>query len=463
MVNQEENKSIRIILRDYIFDYFLFNKHFSKAYIEEIIPRLEDWLLPTIIYDFYATKSINLEIFLRKYPLNDIFKKYPFLYSRVDQFLIESYHDFSSISRIAKTRQVKILGDIHPGHVTKYSDGKYVYYKSFPNYDPLIENLSSSAFPEIRQYFPSINFENGLFKRDYINVKKDGDEKSVSEYYFNFGYIMPLLLLLRTIDSNQENLLVELPFPRFFDSECMFLPDTGEFPYSIRSSGLIRVDNQDRSSLTGGLVRVKSILKPMVFGDMKCPKIKWIVNSKGDFDNLPKIDGLVVNPKEYSKYLLEGWNEGAEKVFKNISKIVEIVGNTNISFRVILKATKVYRYLILKSLYPQVYLSGTYKEDMRDELARFSNILNINPTGLKEYELKSMNSCLIPVFYSNLKRKEIYTAESGIVGENVESPFDIWLRYSKTFNKKFLDSQLSFLISSLDRHKMVGYIFRHGT
>ena len=99
--------------------------------------------------------------------------------------------------------------------MTKYSDKRFVYYKNFPNYFPLIIELSATIFPELKNYFPNIELIEGWYKRTYVKVNKDGDEENVKQYYYNFGYILPLLLLLRTTDSNQENVLIDMPYPKF--------------------------------------------------------------------------------------------------------------------------------------------------------------------------------------------------------------------------------------------------------
>ena len=445
----EENKVLRKALRQYLKGYLFSTKNYSDSFTQEIISRLEDWVLPTIVYDFYRTKSKNFSSFLEIFSLDAIFDKYPLLKKRVLLFLDQSFKEYQSVSKFSHDDNFKILGDIHPDSVTKYSDKRFVYYKNFPNYFPLIVELSATIFPELKNYFPNIELLEGWYKRTYVKVNKDGDEENVKQYYYNFGYILPLLLLLRTTDSNQENVLIDMPYPKFFDFECIFLGDVGDFEYTIGSSGIVKVEEEDRSSLTGGKGKVKSLLKPMIYGNEAEPKIKWVVQSKGRFDNIPRIFGKEVNPRDYMLHIERGWQEGAKKVLNNLDDIISIVDNIDISFRIILKATKVYRYLTLKSLYPQEYLKDPKLNKLVQELDNYPDILDVKHCGSRRYEMESMKKCQIPVFYSKLRKNDIYSPKGDIVAEHKRTPYDIWREYVSGYNERFLDMQLIILKESL--------------
>lgn len=447
---KSENKYLRKIVRESL-NAWLSSLQYDSSFIVEIIPVLEDFILPTVIYDFYLSKKDDFEIYLRDMPINTLLGKYKSLYQRIRVFLRDIYKEYLYVKSFSNSENIKILGDIHPNFVTKFSDGKNIYYKKYPDYSDFIDTVSQNLLPEIKNFFPEITkMGDHWIRREFIDVVKRGEAEDVKSYYYNLGYIMPLLLLFRTVDSNYENILVKLPYPIFFDSECLFLGESGDFEYDILSTGLISSLEEDRSALTGGLKPIKSLLKPMMMGTIKEPKIQWVVPSRTSFDNIPKVGKDFVNPNNYIKEIIGGWEMGTHDVLGNISEIKEIVCNSKTTFRVILKATRVYRYLLFQSLYPQNFLERRDpKSFLVEELSSYSNIVSMKPLGLLEYELNCILDCKIPVFYSSLDSKEIFSPEGIVVGEHIKMPIDIWSNYLLSFDKDFLERQKKLLVKSL--------------
>lgn len=445
-----ENYLLRNQLREAIVCW-LTKIGYPKAFVSAVVPTVEDFILPTLIYDFYITKSTDFYEFLGKNSFFANSSEYTVLYNRIKNLLDAIYSEYIAVKNISSENNIKILGDIHPNYVTKYSDGVSIYYKNYPDYYDLIENLMTEALPKIKDFFPHIKkIKDNWFQREFIDVVKDGNREEIKQYYHNLGYIMPVLLTLRTVDSHQENILIKLPYPIFFDSECLFLGDVKGTEYSIFNSGLITAGEEDRSALSGGQTTAKSILKPMLFGDNKNPKIRWIVDSNASYDNIPSINSTLVNPKEYINDIENGWNESVNEILRKKQLIREIVYSTSVIFRVILKATRIYRYLLFQSVYPQNYLN---KKDLNTFLLKTlkgcSNIILLKDFSSFNYEIDSIRECKIPVFYSHFKNKSIFSSENKVVAEHLRTPLDIWDEAFTKTDKGFFDKQINHLKDSL--------------
>lgn len=433
-----------------IYDFlsiFEYNNYLSK----EIESTVNDFLLPLLIYSFYNDNGKNLSLYCKKNPIKNLLKNYPELENRLSLFLKNVYSDCKSIVNLTGKEEIKILGDIHTGNTTKYLQGEYVYYKNYPDYHPVLKSIFH-YLPSLTNYYPNIAKLNEYFQREYIHVEKEGTNVSISQYYYNLGYIIPFLLLIRNTDSNQENLIINLPFPKFFDMECVFLPRLKNSKYSINGSGLLRTGEEDRSAITGSLMPVKSILKPVLLGTLEKPYIKWIMPSKGEYDNIPYMDSKICSPKEFLKFLEEGFAKGSEDIFSNLDSIKKVVLNTPMTFRIVLRPTKVYRYVLLKSMYPQWYNeSADIKAQIKEDLYSFSNILKLKNSGnILDDEIDSLYRCCIPTYYSDGCSTSIYNASGEVVGKVVESPFAYWSRYiDNVYSRDFLKEQLQIIRNTL--------------
>lgn len=425
----------------------------NKSIAEDISKKIHDFLLPSFLYSFYSDKSQDIEDYAKKFTIYELLNKYPYLQKRINKFIENINQECFSLKEFS-SKDIHILGDIHPNFTTKYSDNNFIYYYNNPNYSPLIDAISKSILPKLSNYFPKIHevkAKNGriLYKREFVEVQKNGKENDIKEYYYNLGYIIPFLLFIRNTDSNQENILIDLPYPKFFDMECIFLPKLKESKYSILSTGLVKTGESDRSALTGGIIPVDSLLQPVLCGSINKPYIKWILPSKGKYNNLPYINNERCMPQDFIKEIESGYKDGSVDIIKNLNIIKDVILNIDVSFRIVLKPTKVYVYTLLKSLYPQSFLFGNIEENIKKDLLHFKNILKLSSQdNLLQDELNTINQCCIPVYYSNGTDTNIYNSNGNIVAELTDSPYRVWDIYAdKYFNERFLREQLNTLES----------------
>ena len=247
-------------------------------------------------------------------------------------------------------------------------------------------------------------------------------------------------------------MIVNLPYPVFFDMETIF---SGEFAnklkiYNIKRTGLVKMDHEsDTSTLTGGISSRESLLKPLICGDTKKPYIRWRVNSKGKFLNIPKLRESNVHPSKYLRYIEEGYNETSGKLLLKKKCLFNIVKETKSYVRVIIRPTRIYRFLLLKSYYPQIYLHQGLSSFFRNSLQNYDVIYKINDRSLLNTEITALLNSQIPTFYSDLKEKEILSFE----GENIatwnQSLFEIWDKYQKDLDLQFFNKQKKLLESRI--------------
>ena len=439
----KDNKKLREILREKISSCW--SSDFDWFEKEDLIKEIEDYFLPTIIYNYYSKSSRrNFAEFVDS--LDFTGKDFRYITKVVQNHLKKPVS-------ITGDERVRILGDLHPSGSTKLLVKNSVVYKKYPDYQNLLFSIASCIIPDYKSFFPKISKKQDLFYRDFINVKKIAKNKrELRNFYLNLGRIIPLLLLLRAIDLNAENGLVNLPYPVFFDMETIF---SGEFAegfddYGIKNSGLVKVDEKNDSSfLTGGLKEGESLLKPLICGSLKNPYIGWRTKSKGEYNNLPKKNNSYTSPLNYLEDLKEGYFDTAEKISQNLGDLKKIVVENEAYIRVVIRPTRMYRFLILKSCYPQVYLQGGRQEFIKKSLKEYNLIYRFKSKKLLDKEVEAILDLKVPVFYSSLKGHEIFCPTDEQVAIWYKTPYEIWEDYSKKLTKTFFKKQWNIIEESV--------------
>lgn len=437
----KDNKKARALIRQKIYSVFpeIYNFNCKK----DIINTVEDYYLPSIVYFFLSEKKSD---FLKDLDLSS--NQYLNINNRVGSFIkiLQSENLYSADH---------ILGDIHPFSSTKVLIGNKIKYKKYPDYYNTLENLLRIILPDYKNYLPNIERDKDTILREYIEVNKYTEKDSlIEEYYYNLGRFLPILLLLRAIDINAENILINLPYPIFFDLESIF---SGEFKdnieeYSLKNTGIIKLTElNDSSVLTGGLGHKNSFLKPIITITDGLPNIKWKVPSKGSYDNIPILRNNPVNPSKYLESIISGYNSSVEKILNSKESLLNIIGSNLTTYtRVILRPTRIYRLIILKSFYPQIYLNNKVEEYIKGEIEKNNFLYKINSERIEAFEAESLENLLVPVFYSNIFGHELFFPNDEIVGRMNKTQFELWQEYlKKTINRTFFSKQQNLLQDSL--------------
>lgn len=436
----KDNQILRGLIRKKIILYW--HNHSSLTQYKSILEDIEDFLLPSLVYYFYLEKE-NYSDFCN-YIENINLKEKSFNHiTKVINNYLDCYEEI----------QGKPIGDIHPGGSTKYLKEHKVLYNKFPDYGDLLSNLSSEIFDDYKKFFPKITKSKQQILRDYVPINlKAKDENTVCKYYFNLGRIIPFLLFIRAIDINAENMIINLPYPVFFDMEAIF---SGKFAdkskvYNLKRTGIVKMEEkEDTSVLTGGIKSRDSLLKPLICGNIKAPYIRWRTQSKGKYSNLPKIGKSYAHPSKYLKSIKKGYYETSTKLLSQRKKLLNITKESEAYVRVIIRPTRMYRYFLLKSCYPQIYLHQNLNSFFSNNLQNCNLIYKVNDGNLLDTEIKALLKSQVPAFYSNFKKKTILSPKGEKVTTWNNSPFKIWSQYQKTLNLQFFEKQIETLESCI--------------
>lgn len=431
-----DNPQLRTAVRDIV------QRLFPRNLNEDVIKEIEDFILPTLVVTYYS-KGLNQDFLEYLKTVNAKKISYKNIIGRINRYL---YNLPSNTEKI-------LLGDIHPGDVSKYLYHGKVEYSNYPDYGKLLERIAALILEDSEKIFPQITKNKKQFSRNYIETSLEAStRKNVERFYENLGKAIPIILLLRGVDINAENIIVHLPYPVLFDMESImsgtFESDLGD--YGIGNSGIVKtLDKNDSSVLTGGIQDRESLLKPLICGTPEKPYIGWRTKSKGKYFNIPTLNNTKVSPREYVEYLKEGFNKSVQKILDNRRKIRSIIKEENAVVRVIIRPTRMYRLFILKSCYPEIYTKNDMESYLRNELEECGYIYKIKAQRLLENEVKVLSNFQIPVFYSDIKQKDIFSANGDTVALWDYSPYEIWLDYFNNLDEKFFEAQLKIITKSL--------------
>jgi lantibiotic modifying enzyme len=161
--------------------------------------------------------------------------------------------------------------------------------------------------------------------------------------------------------------------------------------------------------------------------------------------NIPMLNGKVQPPSCYFEDFLRGWNKSVKVLLKNKIEIINDIKRIDSSLRIIVHPTRLYRFMILKSLYPQEYLTDKINYD----LLNFPYLINTIGYNICQREIESLNNLTIPTFYSRLQSNEVYDSGGIVVGKLNNSLLKIWLNFSTNIDSKFFELQLNILKRSI--------------
>jgi lantibiotic modifying enzyme len=450
--------------------FLLFAKEINKLgslpenQAKELIDFFEDLFLIPLLFDFYTSrtsKDNSFTDYILRLDSEKIKIKFPERQELYENFKSELETLLSSINDVTDRSNYKVLGDLHPNYTTKVLRNDKILYRTLST-DHVIFSEIATNLSKYRKFFPKISVSRtGIIERQFVEEKLSGDISLVKSYYYNLGFIIPLFIYLRSTDLYVDNMLARLPYPIFFDLECLFYANSSDSSlYSIYNTGILHsktdgIATNDLSVLTGGLKPVMSLLKPVLFGEPTTPKIKWFVPSKRKLMNLPIIDGEAVNPKDYLRELHQGFQAGKNYVEQSQDTLQEIIGSRQKMSRIVLRPTRWYRLLLCKSMYLQNLekYNGTlldyWKEQLKATPLMLDNGYVDSSTPLVEYELACMRRNLTPIFYVSYADGIVFDAYGKEILKLMRSPSQIYKDYIDNFYTKTISTAFDALQDSL--------------
>lgn len=404
---------------------------------DSIVPHLEDIWLSTLVQHFYLSKGHSFMQFASTLTAAD-FQSFSSQLKDLSLALIK--HLVADKEFFNLPQHSKIIGDLHESGDMRYKSGNEIIFKNRDYYAQFICDFTSRFFPGLEQSFPVHRVENEVMIREFIPVQLNAEsEDEVKTYYRKLGKVGAILLFLRGIDVNAENVITNMPDPILFDLECLFSPlHTKDTIYSFRSTGLIRVNkNYDVSGLTGGRAQVNSYLKPILTGTDDAPKVIWEVPSQGKFYNIPEIKGQRVDPVHYLGDFKEGFQLAAKHLEAEKNEVIKLVESHKIGIRIVAKATKNYRITQQQYYFPNIYSKIEIDSYLREELPKLDYIYAFTESEqLFENELVALKSGVIPKFYNEIHDTNVLDGRGNIVAKLIKSPFEVWKSYLSGYKEE---------------------------
>ncbi len=410
---------------------------------------VRDVVTPTLVWQFYEQGKTDFVKFVSAITPADIKQIHPDGHRTIQEALRETREDILAIQKHFFKEPLKQIGDRHPNHGTKYRGKTHIFYKTATKSELFIKELLQQLGYSPKYYPFEPEIQEGYVKRKFLPISSNGKtSEEIKEFYFNLGYILPLLLAIRAIDLTNENMIINMPYPIFFDLEAICTPTYSKGRYDLYKAAFLLLKDQewDYSLWSGGTKPSKSLLKGLVRGSNSVPRITWNGISHRKTHNIPTLNGKIINPSHYIKYLLEGYVAGSAYLLNKKEKLLEYVQETSIWTRIILRPTVTYRIAFIEYQFPKVYQMQNYKKFIRHSLELQDIYVGLRGSNrdIIEDEARAVMRGQIPTYYAEIHSPELYTGKGEPVGTLTNSPLEVCLAQAKTL-QEMLEANLHIL------------------
>ena len=425
----------------------------------------------TFVYEFHEfRKKIGVEInpssslafdrYLQQFDSTDItlwFKKYPILYNILDSvinnccnYIIEVLKnlkaDYNEILTEKLLDKNEKLEEIIPFQSDPHNGSKRVLSFKFTKHQLLykprslaIDKLMGSIFTGILNFQEKYGI-NPIVRS--INIKNHGwqlfiksgepDEEEIGKKYFNLGLCSSVFSVLGASDMHDENIIFNHEKPYFIDIETSFngkyddridsIMDemNSRIKSSIASTSIIpaKLPSPSYGALIGAINTPypqkieKRVFYFKNFGtdatDIARQKVMVIKKSSSIF----KIDNKVIDPIEYQRDFLEGYECGFKELKKNRRNIIQLLSHTHLPVRVVIRPTNKYFTFLEALLFPENLTSATAVSNILKYLKQ--PLLVHNGKVANQILTKEKHSLLIgdiPYFYLYSDEKEFRSSD----------------------------------------------------
>ena len=393
------------------------------------------------------------------------------------------YSDKAEIQRelcdnIAFSEIISIDGDIADSHcggksVLKFylDNGKEIFYKphNIQN-ESIFYNFMYWLNEAIGEniYNPILVMSENYGWVECIKNNACSNETQLQNYYRRIGIYIFALYLLKTNDIHNENIIACGEYPVIVDLENIIgSPRWAEKDQAIVKKVQLFLDNSVLNlgilpnfkwSYAGANINVSGLggrgnsilpfmLPRVINGNTSDIKIEYYQPSLDDVENVPVLKGEKVNPTNYLKYIIDGFEliyKWAEQNKKSLKE--QLMLFSNLTSRYLLADTQRYAMCLNSSYNPllmddggmrQLYLyTMWYGRDMDSPLDR--EIVNSEIKDLLQHD--------IPYFYFKVSGKELYNSRGEAIGEYFDkAPFTELLEKVETLNEQDMNHQLKLI------------------
>ncbi len=386
---------------------------------------------------------------------NDIYQKYPVLYSKIKRKINSIKHNIleiynalyeckEDIKRIFGLN-IQDLKSINPGQGDTHNDGRTVAILIFDNnsrivykprnmYPELVFSKScemmNSWFDNYELVYPKLIARDSYGFQEFVESDECKTNEEVKNYYHRIGRALGLFYIMDTTDIHGENIIPFGEYPVFIDLESLTMvprkkTNTSKdslvynvnkvYEHSVFTSNLLPC------TFKGGILDV-DISGLGATAGQKSKKLKCLqLVEKGtdnihfdeeyyiteEMENAVKLNGKHIN---YSDYLIDierGFAEAYEMLFSHkeylINNMPELFKRGK--YRQILRGTFVYVRFLKASLHPKYCTSSARTKELLQ-------IISSNNNSQFKSEVEQMLNHDVPYFYAKCNDTALYEDKS---------------------------------------------------
>ena len=347
---------------------------------------------------------------------------------------------------------VELVGDIHPHLHTKSlittSEDKSIVYKKDYASDFQLRELFLALYPDCVYMLPMHDVYDKIIVRKYIPIREESnDNQEIEAYYFQLWAMLALFGMFRWIDLNYDNVICSLPFPIFFDYECLFLPELAKNKdlYDMFYTWFLDEDTENNISLLRwGYTPSMSYMDPILNLQDGVPYLKWTTTSNQIAHHIPHLHWSKVQSKNYISHFLSGFTSLAHRLQQKTDIIYDFLATHTLYTRILLRPTRLY-VTLQREIAMKVALGNdraNIQHMLNDVLSNSMIVARMNKErNYISLESSNLLEWLIPSRYGNIEDTYVLAANGQLVGTLPHSPKETWKAHMQNIHNRYTAQQ----------------------
>ena len=346
-------------------------------------------------------------------------------------------------------------------------------------YNKLLKYINKKL-PNNKLWINLIYSDENFSVEEFINYEGCNSEEEVCSYYHRLGKLIAIMSILNGTDIHCENLIAYKEYPIIVDYETLFSQTSGdkiqareveidfkgkEFmnPKATGLLPMIAFDNNTEKkgidiggiSAVGGVEMPEKILIPKaVFTDEM--HFAYEICHLQVNNNIPLLRNERALYTKYKEYIYKGYDDIIDFCGSKKDEIIELLNRSfkRIKVRQILKATAIYASLLGYCDHPSYLRDMVYMERLLDNSYAYPH----KNKKVVVYEIASMLSLEIPIFYNVTTSNDLLAIDNGKINDFYkESSLHVVLKRFCSINKESINREkvkIRVLLGDFDKEKM---------
>lgn len=314
--------------------------------------------------------------------------------------------------------------------------------------------------------------------QEFVDNKPCKSEREIQKLYYRIGILAAISYIFKIEDLHMENIIVSGEFPYIIDLETIFQVDgfqnchlelksatdilnrninqsilrTQLFPTSVKFHN----SNMDISGITGKGGQViengKVKIKNQFTDEIEVVKEDAIIENKY---NIGCIEDILVDPKDYIKEIIAGFEEGYLLLKNNKEELLKLINSGELFYDV--RPRYLFRNTNLYAMILEMGKNPKYLKD-KSELNRLYHLLfkTANDHNIKmiyQSELEDLFNDDIPYFYGNIDDKTVYNSNGDSCFVLDKTPLMETNERIKNLNQRDLRTQIYLIEKVMAKQK----------